>query len=40
MAEIFTLEEVANLIRDFYNDFCEGTGLEELREEWIKNNVI
>jgi len=35
----YSKDEIEMLIRDFYDTFCENTGLEEMREEWITKNL-
>jgi hypothetical protein len=37
--KMYSRAEVESLINEFYKDFCEGTGLEDLKDNWIKENL-
>jgi hypothetical protein len=37
--KMYSKKEVKSLINEFYKDFCEGTGLEDLKDNWIKENL-
>lgn len=37
--KMYSKEEVETLISDFYSAFCNSTGLEQERDNWIKENL-